>query len=129
MRTRVVPEVTSANLKGFIREQVDRSSRICTDELNAYKGIGREFAGGHGTVKHSIHEYARGDDHTNTVEGFFSLLKRGMYGTFHSVSKRHLHRYMSEFEFRYNNREIDDGARTALAIKQADRRASSTKSQ
>lgn len=59
---------------------------------------------------------------TNSVEGFFALLKRGMYGTFHSVTSRHLHRYVAEFEFRYNNRKLDDGARTVAAIQAADGR-------
>ncbi|MEX2207726.1 MAG: transposase [Myxococcota bacterium] len=68
-------------------------------------------------MKHSIYEYARGDVTTNTLEGFFSLLKRGIYGTFHHVSAKHLHRYVAEFEFRYNARKIDDGNRTALAIR------------
>ena len=65
-------------------------------------------------------EYVRGDAHTNTIEGFFSLLKRGIYGTFHSVSRHHLHRYLAEFEFRYNHRDIDDGARTIAAIQGAE---------
>ena len=69
---------------------------------------------------YGIREYVRGDVTTNTVEGFFSLLKRGVYGTFHSVSKKHLHRYVAEFEFRYNGRYLDDGARTVLAIKKAE---------
>lgn len=74
------------------------------------------FRGGHQTVNHSRGEYARGSVHTNTIEGFFSLLKRGMMGTFHSVSRHHLHRYVSEFQFRYNARKLEDGQRGALAI-------------
>ena len=66
------------------------------------------------------HEYARGNVTTNTVEGFFALIKRGMYGTFHSVSKKHLHRYLAEFEFRYNTREMDDGERTLSAIRKSE---------
>jgi hypothetical protein len=68
-------------------------------------------------VTHSKREYVRGEVHSNTVEGFFSLVKRGLYGVYHNVSKDHLHRYMSEFEFRYNNRHLDDGDRTSAAIK------------
>jgi hypothetical protein len=82
----------------------------------------REFAGGHDSVKHRDKEFARGDVTTNTIEGVFSLIKRGIYGTFHSVSKKHLHRYLAEFDFRYNTRKIDYGARTSLAIKRADRK-------
>lgn len=72
-----------------------------------------------GKLTHSRREYARGDVTTNTVEGFFSLLKRGLYGTFHSVSDRHLHRYVAEFEYRYNTRKLGDGERTTKAIRQA----------
>lgn len=120
VRAQVVADVSAATLKGVIRAQVDRSATINTDEAYVYRGIGKEFAGGHHAVKHNIGEYARGDVTTNTVEGFFSLLKRGLYGTYHSVSKRHLHRYVSEFEFRYNTRRLDDGARTVMAIRAAE---------
>jgi len=107
-------------LQAAIRQHVDPKARIITDDFNPYKGIARYFGGGHETVKHSAGEYVRGDVHTNTVEGFFAIVKRGMMGVFHSVSKRHLHRYLSEFQFRYNTRKIDDGARMALAIKMGD---------
>jgi len=120
VRARVVADVTVATLKAAVREHVKPSARLMTDEYVGYKGLGREFAGGHETVKHSAHEYARGDATTNTVEGFFSLLKRGVYGTYHNVSKRHLHRYVSEFEFRYNGRKLTDGERTRLAIRGAE---------
>ncbi len=72
------------------------------------------------TSHHVQDEWARGDAHTNTVEGFFSLLKRGLNGIYHNVSAAHLHRYLAEFDFRYSNRELSDGERTALAIKQAE---------
>lgn len=76
-------------------------------------------------MNHSIKEYARLEADgtlvtTNTVEGYFSLLKRGVYGVFHSISKQHLHRYLAEFDFRYNARKIEDGERTALAIQGAE---------
>ncbi len=70
---------------------------------------------------HHIGEYARpGGIHSNTVESAFSLLKRGIYGTFHNVSRKHLHRYVAEFDFRWNARKIDDGARLALAVRSAE---------
>lgn len=112
--------MTAKNLKQFIRDNVDTSSRIITDEHRSYKGIGKEYDGGHETVCHSKKEYVRGNVHTNTIEGFFSSVKRGLNGIYHSVSKEHLHRYMAEFEFRYNYRDLDDGARTVLAIQAAD---------
>jgi transposase-like protein len=117
VRARRVDRVTAATLKGAIRENVDRSSRIMTDELNSYRGIGKEFKGGHHTVKHSLHEYVRDDVHVNTGESFFALLKRGIVGSFHSVSKQHLDRYCDEFSFRWNHRDVGDSTRTAEAIK------------
>ncbi len=86
-----------------------------TDEAPAYKAIGDEFAG-HGTVNHSAEEYVRAYFwHTNTAEGYFSILKRGIVGTYHHVSAQHLHRYLREFDFRYNERSklgVDDKTRT-----------------
>ena len=70
-------------------------------------------------MNHSQREFARGNVHSNTVESYFALLKRGMYGTFHSVSKHHLHRYVSEFSFRWNTRKLEDGQRVTLAIRKA----------
>jgi transposase-like protein len=111
--------VTSKTVRSVILKAIQRTARLMTDESNLYKKPGTEFEGGHHAVLHSIGEYVRGDVHTNTVEGFFSLLKRGLYGTFHSVSKKHLHRYLSEFQFRWNSRKLEDGERTLLAIQRA----------
>jgi hypothetical protein len=86
-----------------------------TDELVAYRKIGEEFAS-HQTVTHSKHEYVRDNITTNAAEGYFSLLKRGVNGTFHHLSKEHLHRYLAEFDFRYNRRKITDSERTVSAI-------------
>src|SRR5262249_5734626 len=94
-----------------------RSATIMTDEFMSYRGLNREFEGGHQTVAHTRGEYARGLAHTNTIEGFFGLLKRGLNGTFHRVSGKHLHRYLSEFEYRYNNRDVDDGEPPARLIR------------
>jgi transposase-like protein len=120
VKTKPIADITAKTLKQFIRDNVDRSATILSDENSAYTGIGAEFDGGHHTVTHSKREYVRDDVHSNTVEGFFSLVKRGLYGVYHNVSKAHLHRYMSEFEFRYNNRHLDDGDRTNAAIKAAE---------
>jgi transposase-like protein len=112
--------VTGANLKQAVRENVEPDAHIMTDDYQAYRGLRKHFKK-HSTIRHSWGIYSRkeGNDiiHTNTVEGFFSLLKRGVIGTFHHVSKQHLHRYLSEFDFRYNARKIDDGERAILAIK------------
>lgn len=120
-RVRVIAptHVSAANLRQVIQANVHPSAHLMTDELNPYKKIGQSFAR-HDTVTHSRHEYVRGSVTTNTVEGFFSLLKRGLIGTFHHVSRKHLHRYLSEFEFRYNTRKMDDGERTMRAIRAAE---------
>lgn len=120
VRARVVTNVTGKTLKTAIREFVHEDARIITDENPSYNGIGKDFVGGHETVNHGRKEYARGDINTNSIESFFALIKRGMVGTFHNVSKKHLHRYIGEFEFRYNTRGCDDGLRLVTAIKAAD---------
>jgi ISXO2-like transposase domain len=107
-------------LKGAIRENVDRSSRIMTDEWAAYHGICAEFDGGHEIVTHSAGEYARSDAHTNTAGAFFALLKRGGIGSFHHVSKQHLDLYCDEFSFRWDHRAITDADRTKIAIRQTE---------
>lgn len=119
VRTRVVANVTGATLKGVIREEVAASARIMTDEWPSYNGLGNEFAG-HEVVNHGNGEYARGDCFTNTAESFFAIVKRGFYGVYHAVSKRHLHRYMAEYGFRWNTRKNNDGERVALAIRGAE---------
>jgi transposase-like protein len=122
VRTRHIKRVTSINLQGAVRDFVDQNATLMTDEEASYKGIARLRTGEHHSVKHSAKEYVRGEVHTNTIEGFFSLIKRGIYGTFHSVSPHHLHRYLAEFEFRYNTRGLDDGARTVAAIRKSEGR-------
>lgn len=122
LRLRHIADLRAPQLRGAIREHIARSSRLITDEYGIYTVIGREFEGGHETVTHSAREYARGDVNTNTIEGVFALLKRGLTGTFHSVTRKHLHRYLSEFEYRYNTRHLDDGERTKRAIQAADGR-------
>lgn len=119
VRAMTMPKVNSKNVKSMIRENVCKSARIHTDESSIYKGLGKEFEGGHETVVHSRGECARGDFTTNTVEGFFSILKRGINGIYHSVSKHHLHRYVGEFEYRYNTRKLSHGERVVTAIRKA----------
>jgi transposase-like protein len=119
VRLRHMADFKAPRLRGAMREHIAMSARLMTDEYNLYTAVGREFKGGHETVLHKAGEYARGDVTTNTIEGVFALLKRGMKGTFHSVTRKHLHRYLSEFEYRWNTRKMDDGARTALAIRSA----------
>jgi hypothetical protein len=115
-----VANVTGETLKAAIREEVDNRARIVTDDNLAYRGIGSEFAGGHESVCHSTREYARGDVHTNTAESSFALVKRGIMGIYHNVSKEHLHRYLWQFDFMWNHRKLNDGERTELAIRGAE---------
>ncbi len=115
VRSFVVPVVSAQTLRETLLDNINPSSHLMTDELTAYGKIGEEFAS-HDTVNHSRHEYVRGNATTNTVEGYFSLLKRGVNGTFHHISREHLHRYLAEFDFRYNRRKVTDNERTASAI-------------
>jgi len=113
-----VERVDAKTLKGAIREMVDNQSRIVTDEWPAYNGIGQEYKGGHATVNHGNGEYVNGDIYTNNAESYFALLKRGVHGTFHHVSKKHLNRYCDEFSFRWNHRGVNDGLRCRQALEQ-----------
>jgi transposase-like protein len=119
VRSQHMPEVTAKNLKLALLTQVHQKSYLMTDESGVYTAAGREFSG-HGTVNHSIEEYVRGSFwHTNTVEGYFSILKRGIVGTYHHVSQQHLKRYLAEFDYRYNERSslgISDSERMAKSI-------------
>jgi transposase-like protein len=116
-----VPNVRANTLRSVMARNISRESNLMTDELKAYTYVGHNFAS-HGTVTHSLNEYVRGDVHTNTVEGFFSILKRGIYGVYQHVSEAHLNRYLSEFDFRYNNRValgVNDTSRAERALKGA----------
>lgn len=113
-----LPTVTATALHSVLARHAAPESRLMTDGAMNYRTIGWNFAG-HGIVRHDSGEYVLGDVHTNTVEGFFSILKRGIFGTFHHVSEAHLSRYLSEFDFRYNTRTklgVDDIQRASLAV-------------
>lgn len=115
------PTVTTNVLHSILGSHASPKSKFMTDEHAIFTGVGWNFAS-HGTVAHGKDEYVRGDVHTNTIEGFFSILKRGIYGVYQHVSETHLHRYLSEFDFRYSNREkfgVNDTARASLALKGA----------
>jgi hypothetical protein len=109
--------VNHKNLRSAIEAVVDRQSTIISDESHNYCGIGRHFDGGHLSVKHTAGEYVNGDISTNTVESYFALLKRGVHGTFHHISKKHLKKYCDEFSFRWDYRKVSDGERATQAIK------------
>ena len=110
---RVIENVKQATLEAFVNEAVsDKVSLLCTDQWVGYRNLGEKF--NHGTVDHSKHQYVVGAVHTQTIEGFWSIFKRGIVGTFHNVSKKYLHLYVAEFQFRYNNRFNDDIFGTAI---------------
>src|SRR4029079_1042150 len=103
----------------ILAEVASKDTHLRTDQSPVYTGLGTSYAS-HETVNHSIKEYVRADAHTNTAEGYFSILKRGIYGTYHHVSAEHLKRYLGEFDFRYNHRialGFDDETRAAIAVK------------
>jgi len=116
VRSLIMPKVTAQNLKDMIRSHVEPSAKLMTDSFPLYKGLDKDFAS-HDRLNHYRKEWVRGEAYTNTVEGYFSLLKRGLAGTYHHVSKHHLHRYLAEFDFRYSARKEDDAMRSMLAVK------------
>ena len=110
-----------ADIAPILRANLSSETNLMTDEHRAYKALGREFAS-HETVAHSQDEYVRGYVHTNTVEGYYSIFKRGMKGIYQHCQEKHLHRYLCEFDFRYSNRVrlgVDDVERTARAVQGA----------
>jgi transposase-like protein len=110
-----VPRVTAKTLRPIIVQTAHRASYLMTDGARMYPAVGEEFAW-HSAVDHAAGEHVRaGFHHSNTVENFFSILKRGVYGVYHHVSEAHLARYLVEFDFRYNTRELTDMGRTEIA--------------
>ena len=113
-----VNDIKAATVVPIVKENVAREARVMTDEAGQYRDKLDQFAE-HGVVAHNRGEYVRGDIHTNTIENYFSIFKRGMKGVYQHCSEKHLHRYLAEFDFRYNNRSalgIDDEARSEAAL-------------
>ena len=113
-----VANVNAKTLRPLIVTNVDRAAHLMTDESPVYTRVGREF-NGHSSVNHSASEYVTtgGFKHSNTVENFFSIFKRGVIGTYHHLSEAHLGRYCREFDLRYNTRDMNDGERADLIVK------------
>jgi transposase-like protein len=114
-----VPRADKATVSKIVMENIGHESRLHTDESNLYFGADKHFTS-HETVKHTAYEYARGDVTTNSVEGYFGIFKRGMKGVYQHCSEKHLHRYLAEFDFRYNHREAlgwNDENRAIAAIR------------
>jgi hypothetical protein len=119
VQSRHVERVTAENLKPIIHQMVDEQAHVITDRSTVLRGALTTRK--HDQVNHSVKEYARYEDGvcitTNTSEGYFATLKGGINGVYHHVGKQHLHRYLSEFDFRYNSRKEKDGDRTLLALR------------
>ena len=119
MRSYHVPAVNGTTLGPILKEQLAEDAKLYTDQYAIYKRVSREYGFDHDAVNHKIGEYVCGDVHTNTVESYFSILKRGLVGIFHHVSPEHLKRYVGEFDFRHNHRTalgIEDDERAELII-------------
>jgi hypothetical protein len=114
-----VASSASVDIAPIVRANISKEARFMTDQATRYRKLGGEFAS-HETVDHSKEEYARGDVTTNTVEGYFSIFKRGMRGVYQHCAEKHLHRYLAEFDFRYNYRAslgYNDAERTIAAVR------------
>lgn len=114
-----VKDASLSVVEPLVKANIAKESKLATDEALVYASVGRKFAE-HLTVNHSEEEYVRGEAYTNTAEGYFSLFKRGMNGVYQHCGEQHLHRYLAEFDFRYNNRTalgVDDATRTQNALK------------
>jgi transposase-like protein len=115
----VLNDLTLDSIGPVLRRNISREARLMTDEAAVYRGVGFFFRE-HNVVNHGAKEYVRGDAHTNTAEGYFSVFKRGMKGIYQHCSEKHLHRYLAEFDFRYNNRialGVNDQSRATTALR------------
>ena len=118
VRSMVIDDLKTSTIGPLVVQNLSREARLMTDEASQYNSIGKNFAE-HGVVSHNRGEYGRGDIYTNTVEGYFSIFKRGMKGIYQHCAKIHLHRYLAEFDFRYNQRianGVDDQGRAGSVL-------------
>ncbi len=111
-----VYRVDSANLFPILIKQVSPDANVITDEMSAYRKLNKHFKN-HSQIDHGRKEYVRGNIHTNSIESFWAILKRGIFGIYHQVSKKHLDKYVDEFEFRFNSKHIHDTERFSLMLK------------
>jgi hypothetical protein len=111
-----IASINSKTLKGLMFTNIDRDSNLMTDMAHGYAGMRYHF-NSHGVVEHQRKQYVSGEKHSNTVEGFFSIFKRGVIGTYHHMSEAHLGRYLAEFDLRANTRELSDGERASEILK------------
>jgi transposase-like protein len=119
VRSQHVEFVNAKTLLPILKENVAQETTIMTDDAGQYRHLRRDYFKEHHVIAHKQKEYVRGEVHTNTIEGFFSIFKRGMKGVYQHCGKRHLQRYLREFDFRYNTRKVSDNERTALLLGRA----------
>lgn len=115
-----VPNATSENMVPFVKAHVADGAKLYTDEFVSYKRLGSDYS--HSTINHSLRLYVNGDVHTNSIENFWSVLKRGIYGIYHSVSEKHLDRYLNEFASRFNERHNTEQAKLEKFLGQSEKR-------
>lgn len=115
VKASVVPAVNQVTLQPMVISNVTNDSTVITDNFWGYRGLDKHFKQ-HDVINHTYNEYVNGEIHTNTIEGFWSLLKRGIYGIYHQVSPKHLQRYVDEFAYRYNSRNLKDGCRFEVSL-------------
>ena len=111
-----IANIHANTVRGALVTNIDRASTLMTDEARIYWSVGKEFAR-HGHTLHAGRNYAKGDIHSNSAENFFSILKRGVIGTYHHWSEAHMHRYLAEFDFRYSTKDISDAERSTELLK------------
>lgn len=120
VNTRVIADTKASTIRPIIEKIVTSGAIMVTDEWKGYRGLGSNYS--HIVVNHGHGEYVRGAFHTNNIENFWSLLKRGVYGIYHQVSRKHLQRYCEEFAYRFNTRDLNDGSRFNSALTNTDGR-------
>lgn len=118
IKTAVIEHTDAATLKGFVVDNVETGATVFTDEHSGYRGLSASF--GHGSVKHSVGEYVNGMAHTNGIESFWAMLKRGYKGTYHKMSPKHVARYVTEFAGRHNVRDLDTIVQMTMLAKGLD---------
>ena len=116
----VIQGTTQENLEGFIQERVEPGSTVYTDDHGGYNRLHLDFE--HASVRHSVREFVKGQAHTNGIESFWSMLKRGYYGTYHRMSEKHLQRYVNEFSGRHNMRPLDTIDQMKVMVRGLDRK-------
>jgi len=118
--TKVIPDTKATTLKPIIENLVEKGAIVVSDEWNGYKGLNKNFD--HKIINHKADEFVSNGFHNNNIEGFWSLLKRGIYGIYHQVSPKHLNKYCDEFSYRYNTRKNTESEKFSISLSRAEKR-------